>query len=484
MRFHYNRVVILVNELLFMRILLFVVVALSYLSLAPSDVAADEPDRRPFRIEVREKGSSWPIPLVEFRTTDQIRFVTDNAGVVAFDLPDRMGRETWLSVSSPGYEAAADGFGLRGVRVTPRPGESITVELARTAIARRVGRLTGSGLFAESQKCGLEEAWRDSPITGCDSVRMVRFQDKYFWNWGDTSVSKYPLGNFAMTGATTAGAPFDSLEPPLRPRYEYFLTPQGAPAPMADIPGPGPTWLGGYAVLADDAGREHLVALYQKIEPPLAVYEVGLCEFDGTSKQFLPVKKLWNKLEGGAEPKRIPIGHTVSYVDEQKKRWMLYGDPFPKFKIEARYEHWIDPSRWISVEAPNSLEAASSKEKVQPHTGSIAYSPYRKAWVTVFMQNFGKPSAFGELWYGEAKSPLGPWGKAVKVLSHENYTFYNPRLLAEFTPEGKPILLFEGTYTEQFANKPVPTARYDYNQLLYRLDLDDLRLAPCAAGSE
>jgi hypothetical protein len=34
------------------------------------------------------------MPLVELRTTNQVRFVTDNAGVVAFDLPELMGRET------------------------------------------------------------------------------------------------------------------------------------------------------------------------------------------------------------------------------------------------------------------------------------------------------------------------------------------------------------------------------------------------------
>ena len=45
----------------------------------------------PCRIEVVEKGSGWPVPLVELRTTHQVRFVTDNAGVIAFDLPELMG---------------------------------------------------------------------------------------------------------------------------------------------------------------------------------------------------------------------------------------------------------------------------------------------------------------------------------------------------------------------------------------------------------
>ena len=94
------------------------------------------------------------------------------------------------------------------------------------------------------------------------------------------------------------------------------------------------------------------------------------------------------------------------------------------------------------------------------------------------MQNGGEPSPFGELWYAEANAPTGPWGTAVKVLSHDNYTFYNPRLHPEFTPDESPMLIFEGTYTATFAKHPPATPRYDYNQMLYRLDLDDPALAP------
>lgn len=94
------------------------------------------------------------------------------------------------------------------------------------------------------------------------------------------------------------------------------------------------------------------------------------------------------------------------------------------------------------------------------------------------MEAFGKPSAFGELWYAEADVPTGPWGKALKVLSHQNYTFYNPRSPPECTPEGSPILLFEGSYTAEFADRPPPTPRYNYTQILYRLDLDDPALKP------
>ena len=77
----------------------------------------------PCRIEVVEKGSGWPVPLVELRTTHNVRLVTDNAGVIALDLPELMGRETWFDVIGHGYEVPKDGFGYRGVRLTAGAGQ-------------------------------------------------------------------------------------------------------------------------------------------------------------------------------------------------------------------------------------------------------------------------------------------------------------------------------------------------------------------------
>src|SRR5512143_4109818 len=85
----------------------------------------------PCRIEVVEKGSGWPVPLVELRTTHHVRLVSDNAGLIAFDLPELMGRETWFDVLGHGYEIPKDGFGFRGLRLTPQPGKTLRVEVNR-----------------------------------------------------------------------------------------------------------------------------------------------------------------------------------------------------------------------------------------------------------------------------------------------------------------------------------------------------------------
>ncbi|MBQ8111854.1 MAG: hypothetical protein IJ146_01485, partial [Kiritimatiellae bacterium] len=56
-------------------------------------------------------------------------------------------------------------------------------------------------------------------------------------------------------------------------------------------------------------------------------------------------------------------------------------------------------------------------------------------------------------------------------------TFYNPVIHMEGRDPKSPVLLFEGTYTSSFADRPPKTPRWDYTQVLYRLDLDDPRLA-------
>jgi hypothetical protein len=428
------------------------------------------------RIAVVEKGSGWPVPLVEFRTTHNVRLITDNAGVIAFDLPELMGRPTWFDVLGNGYEVPKDGFGYRGVRLTPEPGKTLRVEVARTIIARRLGRLTGGGLYAETQKTGIDLDWRESGVLGCDSVQNASHRGRLFWLWGDTTMPNYPLGIFDGTSATTALSPLKSFEPPVRLTLDYFTDPQGRPRGIAKMPGEGPTWVTGYVSLTNQQGQPQLVGSYVKVKPPMEAYQWGLCVWNDDTANFELLRILWTKSEATPKAPPVPEGHPAFWKDEAGQNWVLFGNPFPTLRCPATFEAWQDSRRWEVIKPQATVAAADGGTPVKPHSGSIAWNPWRKRWVTIFMQAFGQPSAFGELWYAEANQPTGPWEHAVKILSHENYTFYNPRIHPEFTAADSPVLIFEGTYTMQFANKPAPTPRYDYNQILYRLDLDDPRL--------
>ena len=170
------------------------------------------------------------------------------------------------------------------------------------------------------------------------------------------------------------------------------------------------------------------------------------------------------------------MGQSVFWTDEQKKEWVLFGDPFPALRCPAFFEDWGNPKTWESIQPQASVPSRLQDQQVAPHRGSIAWNAYRQKWVAIFTQLNGKPSLLGEIWYAESEAPTGPWKDAVKVVTHADYTFYNPKLHQEFTDADSPILLFEGTYTKTFSGSRQPTPRYDYNQILYRLDLDDPNL--------
>ncbi|MBK1832839.1 hypothetical protein JIN78_02095 [Roseibacillus ishigakijimensis] len=437
---------------------------------------AEEPRlREPCLIEVVDESNDWPVPLVTLRTTHEVEFVTDNAGRVAFDLPELMGQEVWMSVEGHGYQVAADAFGYRGVKITPTPGGEIQIPVQRQNLAKRLGRLTGAGLFAESQQLGHELTWPESGVLGCDTVQTARLGDRLWWSWGDTTLANHPLGLFHITAATTPLRALDRYEPPLRLTFSHYRDGQGRVREVARMPGEGPTWIAGATTLVDRKGQEQLVACYSKIEPPLSSYEVGLCVWNEEKARFVQQKVLWNQAkDGGSRPSLLPEGHPVSWTDEEGKEWMLFGDPFPRLKCPATFESWLDPAQWVALEAQQTVPARTGGREIRPHRGSLIWSPYREKWVTLFTEFGGESSPLGEVWYAEAGTPFGPWEGAVPVLSHANYTFYNPKIHPELTAPEASFLLFEGTYTQTFADNPIPTPRYDYNQVLYRLDLADV----------
>ena len=93
----------------------------------------------------------------------------------------------------------------------------------------------------------------------------------------------------------------------------------------------------------------------------------------------------------------------------------------------------------------------------------------------VISQSFGS-SMLGEIWFAEAARPEGPWAYARKIVTHNDYSFYNPKQHPYFAKDGGRTLFFEATYTSSFSGNKHPTPLYDYNQIMYRLDLDEPRL--------
>lgn len=448
-----------------------------FLSAAAASLTAAE---KPFTILVTDESSGRPVPLVELRTTNQVHYETDNLGVVTIDDPELIGKEVFFFVKSHGYEFPKDGFGMTGKRIKLVPGEKGELKVKRINIAERMYRVTGGGRFVHSQKAGLEipKFQHDlrAGVLGCDSVLNAIYGGKLMWIWGDTKRLSYPLGNFHATGATS--------ELPWNPEkgidLDYFKNDEGFVQPMAKMPGEGPTWLTGLTVISDKDGKEHLGAMYQKVKGYLELYETGLCEFNDETGMFQkrsafdPNKKLKH------------MGHPFPFEDGNGEKWIIYADPLPSLKIPATYEAWLDTAHYQSLETKSNF-VDSEGNKVTPHRGSISWNEYRKRWVMIFGETRSDekntdPSRLGEIWYAEAVSPFGPWDRCVKVVTHDRYSFYNPKQHPYFANENGKVIYFEGTYTDSFSKAPQPTPRYDYNQILYRLDLDDERLMSSSAN--
>ena len=121
------------------------------------------------------------------------------------------------------------------------------------------------------------------------------------------------------------------------------------------------------------------------------------------------------------------------------------------------------------------------------HRASVYWNDYRHDWIMIGNQENGT-SPLGEVWFSEAPTPEGPWANAIKVATHhsgsDNYTFYNPTQDPFFDEDGGRIIYFEGTYSNTFSGNSQPTPLYDYNQMMYRLDLSTIPslLPPTLAG--
>jgi hypothetical protein len=427
----------------------------------------------PFLVRLVDADTKRRVPLVELKTTHNLRYFTDNAGLVAIDDAGLMNQEVFFFIASHGYEFAKDGFGYRGARLLVEPGASRELAIKRLNIAERLYRVTGAGLYEHSlragQKAPIKKPILNTQVVGCDSAQTAIYDGKLFWVWGDTSRLSYPLGNFQVSAATSRLPGEGGLDPNVGVDLDFFKNDEGFARGIAPIPGTGPTWLTALAVVKDKDGDERLVAAYNKIKPPLSVYESGLCEFDIEEQKF---KRLF-AFEKSARP--IPTGHAFRHIDAGEN-WLYFGEAVPHMRVRDRYESLVEPRDYESIQANVQFSDVQNGKTVKPHHGSVAWSDYRKRWISIFTREHGDTSYLGEIYYAEADAPEGPWRKAVKIVTHDRYSFYNPKQHPYFGDKSGRHLYFEGTYTATFSGNKDPTPLYDYNQIMYRLDLDDERL--------
>lgn len=471
-----------------------------------------------FVIRVVDEATGRGVPLVELRTVSGVAYITDSNGVVALDDPGLMGQRVFFHVKSHGYEFPKDRFGYSGAAMDVTPGGTAMLQVKRLNIAERLYRVTGEGIYRDSVLAGIQVPIRqpllNALVAGSDSVVNGIYRGRLYWFWGDTNRLGYPLGNFHVPGATSKLPGDNGLDPAVGVDLEYFVGQDGFAKETCRMPGDGPTWITGLTVLRDPDGRERMFAAYAKVRPPMTVYQRGIVEWNDETQEFE------KRIEFSVDAPAAPHGHPFMGEDHGQL-YVYFGDPYPFTRTLADPLHFLDLStyecftclsptgdverdaegavqwRWKRNAAPMTqqreaqlitdgklkleearlqLREAQTGAAVTAHRGSVCWNQYRKRWIMIATQQYGT-SALGELWYAEADSALGPWTTAVKIVTHDKYSFYNPKQHPYFDQENGRIIYFEATYSSAFSGNQHPTPRYDYNQIMYRLDLADPRLA-------
>lgn len=491
----------------------------------PALSLATEPQRY-FKIEVVDDQTGRGVPLVELSTVNNIRCFTDSNGLVAFAEPGLMGRKVFFYVQSHGYEFPKDGFGFRGKILDVTEGGSVQLKIKRLNIAERLYRITGAGIYRDTvllgQQAPIREPVLNGQVFGQDSVMATPWEGTIFWFWGDTSRPKYPLGQFRMSGATSLPPGKGGLDPQVGVDLDYFVDQEGFSRPMVPMPVKEPIWIDGLLAAPDNAGRPRLAGHYARMKSLGEMVEHGLVVFDEPSKTFVKhavfdLKHTW----------QCPHGQTFPMRDGSID-YLLFARPFALVRVKSQLKCAADqscyeaftclapgsryekPSARVDRHAggtlvwgwkPNTDPITQQQERellsagkirseearyqvvdldtgkpVQLHAGSINWNDFRRKWIMIAVQVGGSSSYLGEIWYAEADAPTGPWHRAKKIVTHERYTFYNPAHHAFFDQEGGRKIYFEATYANTFSGNPDQTPRYDYNQIMYRLDLADPRL--------
>ncbi len=495
---------------------------------ANTDSSASSRHDSYFKIQVVDAETGRGVPLVQLETTNLIQLITDSNGIVAFYEPGLMGQKVYFHIKSHGYEYPIDGFGNRGKAFEITPGGSATVKLKRMNIAERLYRVTGQGIYRDSlmtdQAAPLKNPAINGLVMGQDSVQTCFYRDRLYWFWGDTARPSYPLGHFATAGAVSRLPGQGGLAPDVGVDLEYFVDKTGFSKKMFPLPERGLVWIDGVLTATDPSGRTRLLCMYDRLLSMEEIKERGIGIYNDKTETF---ERL---VQSGPDFLAYhSVGHPIS-IRVANDSYYYFATPFPvaaRLRVKATWDHIIDPGqyevfttlqyrekrnsfsphRYIQGETPyrwvrtqellpdeshkaDLIKALEEEKKgdtnlydietgqaVMRHGGTIYWNTYRRKWIMIMVQTFGKPSFLGEVWYAEGDTPLGPWGYARRIVTHDKYSFYNPKHHPYFDQENGRVIYFEGTYSHTFSgSKETATSYYDYNQIMYRLNLGDERL--------
>lgn len=471
-----------------------------------------------FKITIVDEETGRGVPLVELKTTSGVRYYTDSNGIVAFYESFLMDQKVLFYINSHGYEFSEEFFGERGKVLKVTKGGAVLLKIRRLNIAERLYRITGEGIYRDSllvgQRVPICHPLLNSYVMGQDTVLVTPYKRKLYWFWGDTfGPADF---NVAVSGATSEYSGKGGLDPDVGVDLTYFVDKSGFSKKMCFIPGHGRVWIDWLVTITDDRGMECLIARYSRMKNLDSAHERGLAVFNDKTELFEPLVRLNVKLDtphlsihpfrasiGGedyyyftsgyffsrvkadlkhiSDPKKyesftclVPgsrYNKKASHLDRRSDGRLIYAWKANTDPIDCRRQQELVSEGKIELEEGwLHLTDIDTGNAIAAYPGSVFWNDFRKRWIMIAQKDIG------EVWYAEADTPVGPWVYSRKIVNHKQYTFYNPTQHPFFDQAGGRIIYFEGTYTNWFSGNCNQTPRYDYNQIMYRLSLDDSRL--------
>lgn len=470
-----------------------------------------------FKIRVIDQETKLGVPMVGLVPLSQEKYYTDSNGFIAFREPGLMNKKVYFEVLSEGYEYPLSLEGKRSVNLFCKPGDSVVVKVRRKSVAERLYRSTGLGIYRDSklleEDIPIENPLINAEVLGQDSNLATLYRGKIFWVWGDTFLPPHYNGNFSVAAATSLLPQDGGLDPNMGVNYKYFVNNNGESKSMIKLKKPGYVWFDWIATLKDKEGNEKLYAKYANVNAYFQNYERGIAIFNDDKELFESYKNI---------PQWLDETHTCHHPFkgfENEKEFIYFTSVFDFKKVEAKIEKVVSPNDYYAFTClkegtkfdPDNVqldrdsngkliygwkrnsdpigirnqENLIASGKIDPHEawlqltdittgdrvteisrGSISWNSFRKKWIMI--------SGAKDIWFSEADTPLGPWVYARKVAQHKSF-FYNPTHHSFLDQNGGKDIFFEGTFTK-FLSEEERVPGYDYNQLVYKLSLDNTQV--------
>ena len=425
------------------------------------------------------------------------------------------------------YDAPYDS----GVVLTPTADGSTIIYLSRKQVAQRLYRLTGAGLYRDSY---LTNALEDIPatcksplldahsgVTGQDTVMTAVYKNKVIWMWGDTvcpisarqnncnSYGMYTVGATSpvLTSSTTRTASCSKAQLP--PDLHYYgvdsdkdtldngthfphMSPMAAFPPLNDN-----TWIADLIVLNRGEVTESLYANYYKNPgdgestangtTPIT----GICKWNDTSSSWFEIGDIWptnNFLDGG---------HTIQLLgpNERHDGYVYFNSGY---RVLAKEEYIIDyrsyeqfkDGKWVKPSSNSDIGGTGNDSGV--NIASIEWNDYLQQYIMI--------AEGGIIRMGFSSNLTGPWNNLITVGTHSmsGTSCYNLIQLPHMDCDDSSVIHFACTYTSMWSDSihtpdkpstwtsclfglnnkvncaPV-TPRYEYNNLIYAVDLSSLK---------